>query len=107
MNFQLHDAAEEEAIRASAWHAEIDLSLRDQFDRDLEATLTAIQEKPHRNSRLEYYHGARDIRRRQFRKFKYIVVYVILVDRIMVVSIHHTSREPLYWIDRLNELSKE
>jgi plasmid stabilization system protein ParE len=106
MKIVIHEAAEEEAFRASCWHAEIDLSLRDQFDRDLETTLAAVQEKPRRHSCLEYYNGLREIRRKKFRSFKYLVIYTILADRILVLSISHTSREPLYWLDRLNDLTK-
>lgn len=34
-------------------------------------------------------------------RFPYKVVYFELADRILIFAVHHTSRDPGYWLHRL------
>lgn len=43
-----------------------------------------------------------NIRRHAAKRFPFRICYVITQNEIVGVAIEHTSRKPLYWIDRVN-----
>ncbi len=70
----------------------------------LELAIEEIKEAPLRKSRLEYYYGDLEVRRILLDDFPYAAIFVILPTELVLVAVAHTSREPLYWIDRLKDL---
>jgi len=44
------------------------------------------------------------VRRFVFNRFPYKMLYIIRGERIIVVAVSHTHRNPDYWIDRLDTL---
>lgn len=97
--------ADLEAIAAASWYDESQLGVGEKFLHTLETTYKRIRKKPRSNPRYEMYDGPHEVRRRLLKPYSYIVFYTFDEAEPVVIAIAHTSREPLYWIDRLNSLS--
>ncbi len=39
------------------------------------------------------------------KRFPFLIVYALFTDRLVVIAVAHTRREPGYWRERLGELS--
>ena len=44
----------------------------------------------------------RDIRRYVMRPFPHMVIYEVLEEFVVVLAVMHPSRDPAYWVDRLD-----
>jgi plasmid stabilization system protein ParE len=66
------------------------------FAREVEASVESIRRFPER------WRARSDATRRYLvQHFPYIVVYLLLHDRIWVIAIAHCKRHPGYWSDRV------
>jgi plasmid stabilization system protein ParE len=100
---KLRILAEAEAEIESAWQY-----LRSQAPRlgprfldDLEETLDAVTQRPESFPKLETLPDDSPYRRALLSIFRYAVIFEILRGEILVVAVSHTSREPNYWLDRI------
>lgn len=94
----LHEAAEEEMADAISWYESKEQGLGTRLRREIEAAISKIQQRP--NS-YQLVKGSK-VRRILIDKFPYSIFYIIDEDQIFVISVFHTSRNPLIWHDRVN-----
>jgi len=100
---KLRILAEAESEIEAAWEYLISQAARlgARFLDDLEETLDAVTERPESFPRLETLPDDSPYRRALLSIFRYAVVFEIESGEIVVVAVAHTSREPNYWLDRL------
>jgi toxin ParE1/3/4 len=77
-----------------------ELGLR--FLDDLDGALQEISRNPESFPKLETLPDDQPYRRVLLRTFRYIVVFEVLADEVVVVAVAHASRKPNYWLDRTN-----
>jgi plasmid stabilization system protein ParE len=92
--------AEAEIDAARRYLNEQSPGLGGRFLDDLTERLNAIAVDPHRFSKLETLPDKQPHRRAQLKVFRYIIVYEILSEEIVVVAVAHASQEPNYWLGR-------
>lgn len=93
----LRPEAEADLFAARAWYDQEDSELADAFADSIEEMLTRIEAMP------ELYAVAlKNIRRGKLRRFPYLVYYRVLSDRIEVLGVLHTSRDPRLSQERAN-----
>lgn len=89
------DAALEEAEAAARWYATRSEVAAVAFTEELDAAEDAIARLPEAWPRFD--HGTR---RYLLRRFPFSVVYLVDVDRILIVAVAHGHRRPGYWRSR-------
>lgn len=92
------DAAETEAAEAIDWYEERESGLGTAFRQSLEAVISSIQNNP-----LAYpiVRGSK-VRRALVERYPSSVIYSIeLIERILIISIFHSSRNPIVWRGRI------
>lgn len=87
--------AESDIAAAAQWYEEQRPGLSLAFRSALDRAFTAVSENPDR-----YAHIYRDVRRALVRRFPYGVFYVDQGERIVVIGVLHTSRDPKLWRSR-------
>jgi len=97
--------AEWEAIDAAFWYDNRESGYGADFLHELEEAYARISKHMRSNSKYELYDGPYEVRRRILKRFPYLVIYTIDNVLPVVIAVAHTSREPLYWVDRLKSLS--
>lgn len=101
MNFAVLSEADAELFDAATWYENRETGLGEKFFREWARIQDLIRRNPGSPPILEYYSGAREIRRCLFRRFPYSAIYIHLPDKILVIAIAHGKRRPYYWKDRL------
>ena len=101
MRVQLHPQAEEELYEAARWYEEQLPGLGGDLMTEVEHWLDAIPETP---LAWPLWPGVArvdpPIRRALLRRFPFAVSYQAFAKCIIVLAFAHTSRRPLYWMDR-------
>lgn len=95
-NLVMLPEAEAEAAEAFAWYQGKRLGLGDEFSLALEATLEFLRRSP-----LVFRETYKNGRKAKLRRFPYVVIYFVEEDTVVVVSVHHSSRNPTRWRGRL------
>jgi plasmid stabilization system protein ParE len=90
----LSPAADREFEEAAAWYQR-EARLGEQFVEKVQEALDQIRQWPELHATI--YRG---IRRVRVRRFPYNVYYRILADRIEVIAVFHTKRNPRVWQSR-------
>ena len=83
--------AANEARAARLWYAKRSSAAADEFMAQLDHALAQVTSAPHRWP--SYLFGTRAYR---FRRFPYLLVYLLKGDTIRVISVAHGSRRPGY-----------
>jgi plasmid stabilization system protein ParE len=86
---------EGEIDEAFAWYERRRAGLGDEFLREVEGVLDHIRQSPELHA-LIY----RDVRRALIRRFSHAVYDRIEQDRIVVIAVHHSKRNPERWQSR-------
>lgn len=94
---KLLDAAEAEMADAISWYEEHESGLGSAFREAVETTIAFIVDNP---SAYPIVFGS-TIRRAIIERFPYIVVYSLEPDQVLIVSVFHTSRNPIVWRGRI------
>jgi plasmid stabilization system protein ParE len=89
----LGPVAEEEFKEAIAWYNRQRKGLGKRFRVAVREAFQQIRSAP--ESRSVVYEP--DVRRARVEVFPYMVYYRVLSDRIRVISVFHTSRDPTSW----------
>ena len=89
-------AAEQELREAHDWYEARESGLGTEFVRSVDACVQMIR----RQSEIFPVIYKR-VRRGVLRRFPYSVLYFSLADRIIIVSIFHSSRDPKSWQRRV------
>lgn len=92
---EFHPAVREEIDHPHAWYEQRRLGLGIDFLDEVQRILAEITANPSRHG----YANA-DIREGQLTRFPYAIYYRVLTDRIRVLAVYHTSRDPAGWQSR-------
>lgn len=92
---EFHRAVYVEIDTAYQWYKQQSARAAREFLDEVEAVLTLIAAHPQR-----YGFAAADIREATLSRFPFAVYYRELPDRIRVLSVFHTSRDPNIWQSR-------
>lgn len=90
-----HAAVRGEVDVAYRWYEQRRAGLGSQFLNAVEQVLNRIVATP---NRYGFVDG--DIREGQLRRFPFAVYYRVLTDRIRILAVYHTSRDPSGWQSR-------
>ena len=91
-----HPLAADEAVAARAWYFEINASLAEAFEVELDRAIERIVLAPGRWAR--HLHGTRAFLLHRFPDF---IVYRLVDDQIQVIAVQHAKRRPGYWHSRI------
>ncbi len=95
---ELYLEAEAELADAIAFYEERDAGLGSRFREAAEAAIDALQKLP---SAYPVVAGS-DVRRVLTDRFPYVIVFRVESDKIVVISVFHTSRNPIVWRGRID-----
>jgi plasmid stabilization system protein ParE len=90
-----HPAVRDEIDDAYRWYERQRAGLGGDFLEAVEAVLAEITANPAR-----YGFADTDIREGVLTRFPYAIYYRVLADRIRVLAVYHTSRDPSGWQSR-------
>ena len=88
-------AAEFDYADALAWYTERSVKAAERFDAELDRALQTIASDPERFPRCDDHHQYY-----LMRHFPYQVIYRLRENRVVVIAIAHTARQPRYWAER-------
>lgn len=92
-----HPAAMDEAVAARQGYNEIDPSLAEAFDQELELGVNSIALAPQRWTKHLY-----GTRMYLLHRFPYLLVYRALNNRVQMIAVQHGKRRPGYWKSRIS-----
>lgn len=90
-----HPAVAREIDEANSWYEQRRLGLGRDFLDEVERVLAEIAANPAR-----FGFADADIREGLLTRFPYAVYYRVLADRIRVLAVYHTARDPSRWQSR-------
>jgi plasmid stabilization system protein ParE len=90
-----HPAVRDEIDDAHDWYEQRQPGLGGDFLNELERVLAEITANPAR-----YGFADGDIREGLLTRFPYAVYYRVLADRVRVLAVYHTARDPSRWQSR-------
>jgi toxin ParE1/3/4 len=88
-------AADLEFEESAVWYEEVSPGLGTAFVDEVNRILSRIQEQPDR-----YPIVRKDIREAPLSRFPYCIYYRLKPDRIVIIAVMHTSRDPAIWQSR-------
>jgi plasmid stabilization system protein ParE len=95
----LHEAALDEMGEAITWYESKEHGLGTALRESIEHAFAKIQRDPSSHQVVE----GSGIRRRLIERFPFSIIYVIFdEDHIFIISVFHTSRNPIIWRGRLD-----
>ena len=102
MKLQLHPEAEEELFQGAAWYDDQELGLGAELLEEVSRWFEVIVESPNTWPRWPRSPDFTPwVRRVVVERFPYALAYQVFDDRVWVVAVVHTSKEPMYWLGRL------
>jgi plasmid stabilization system protein ParE len=90
-----HPEANQELEAAALWYEERQPGLGDDFLDAFERTLAGVLTDPARWHRIRG-----NIRKVNFRRFPYAIVYEMRGDDVYIISVMNLYRRPFYWASR-------
>jgi toxin ParE1/3/4 len=92
----LRPEAQTDLLAARDWYEQQRSGLGDTFADAVEQMFDRIESMP------ELYELAlANVRRGKLRRFPFVAFYQVLADRIEVIAVLHSSRDPRVWQDRI------
>lgn len=104
MNFRVLPEASHENIAAMLWYDAQRPELGDRFQAAVATAFQTICDHPTRFARVPRYHGKLELKQIVLDGFPYLVIYSVREDEVLVVTIAHSKRRPLYWLRRLKDI---
>jgi hypothetical protein len=101
MIFRVLPQADQEASAAATWYQDREAGLGYDFFNEWARVQDFIRRNPGGPPVFEHYSGPHEVRRCLFQRFHYSAIYLCQPEEISVIAVAHTSRRPLYWLDRL------
>ncbi|MCP4449339.1 MAG: type II toxin-antitoxin system RelE/ParE family toxin [Myxococcales bacterium] len=92
--------ARDELAAAVLWYEQQETLLGDDFLREVQAAEAWLSETPRACALWPGIREARAIRRCVLPRFPYCLAYELHDEEIVILAVAHTSRRPLYWIER-------
>ena len=99
---QLGRHARVEVKEAYLYYLEADPAVASRFDEEVNAVLRNLAENPGMYAQVQDVAGS-EVRRAQLKTLPYTLIYVVMRDEVAVASVHHTSRDPAHWRDRVSK----
>lgn len=96
--FIISPEAEEDLADARRWYQERRAGLGDEFLEQVEVAFEHVRRMP-----LVPTPKYRDVRRVLLKRFPYAIFYLVDDDRITIVAVYHTSRDPRGWQSRVSD----
>ena len=96
-----NEAAEEEFRRYIRWYESESAGLGDRLWSEIQAAISLISTFPSIGGEVTGLRVEEAVRRVPLRHFPFRLVYRQYPDYLEVVALAHTSREPEYWLGRL------
>jgi plasmid stabilization system protein ParE len=96
-------AAEEEFRDAIRWYESETAGLGDRLWTEIQAAIELISKYPSLGESVRRAPVRRRVRQLPLRHFPFRLIYRTLPDHIEIVALAHTSREPGYWGERVND----
>lgn len=93
---RFHDEAKFEGDNAIDWYFGIEPRIGERFRNAVENAIDMISETPHAFPVI----AGSSVRRILVRGFPYVVIYSVTETDIFIISIFHTSRNPIVWEGR-------
>lgn len=90
------DEAEAEFEEAQAWYEERSPGLGQAFVTSVQAAVERIRRSPFQFPAVDH-----EVRRALTRRFPYGVFYLAEEDRVVVIAVFHSSRDPRRWRSRV------
>lgn len=90
-----HRAASEEFIEASAWYESKRLGLSLEFMSEIDRCVSQASINP-----FQFAVAHKDIRRVVAHRFPYSIYFRTEPNRIVVLAVFHSSRNPAIWLSR-------
>ena len=94
--------ANEDVRKAVIWYEDQRAGLGDKFFQELSRAMDRIAANPRRFGRLDRCPTSDDIRLCRMKRFPYLIYFRLQGTEILVLAVGHSSRKPLYWLDRLS-----
>ena len=91
----LHRSVQPEIDEAARWYEDQRAGLGREFLESIDRTMCDITANPAR-----FGFARADIREGAVQRFPYAVYYRVLPDRIRVLAVQHTARDPASWTTR-------
>lgn len=88
--------AEADLLAALDWYEGQRLGLGEEFADAVETMVARIEATPEL-----YAIALESVRRGKLRRFPYLIYYRVLLDKIEVLAVLHSSRNPLLWQNRI------
>jgi len=88
--------AEAEFEAAQAWYEDRSPGLGQAFVTSIQATIGRVRRAP-----LQFPVVDLDVRRALVRRFPYGVFYLAEEERVVVIAVFHSSRDPMEWKSRV------
>jgi plasmid stabilization system protein ParE len=88
--------AEDDYMQSLRWYAEHSTAAATGFEAEVERALASIAEYPARYPMCDERHRVFLLRRYPF----HVIYRALSGERLLVVAIAHTSRQPRYWTER-------
>jgi toxin ParE1/3/4 len=98
MRLIYHPDAEAELIEAALFYEGRMPTLGAQFLNVADQALQTIRQAPERWKLIQH-----DVRRYILHDFPYAVIYRVYPDHVRILAFKHHSREPGYWLSRLDD----
>ncbi len=93
---EFHPGVQEEVDQAYKWYKQCRTGLGQDFLKKIDQCLTQIKKNPQR-----FGIAVEDIREGQVKRFPFGIYYRVLSDRIRILAVYHTSRDPSGWQSRI------
>jgi toxin ParE1/3/4 len=98
LDYELADRALNDLQSIRRWYDAISLDLGNRFIDEVLAAVRAAREHPNMHPVVQ---GEK--RAVRCKRFRYRIYYEVLENRVIVLAVYHTSRDPARWDDPLRE----
>lgn len=98
IRFDIMDEAEADYRAAVDYYSQDSLEPARAFAREFRAAVALLRERPLIGS--PYVEGTR---RKVLSRAPYSIIYDVQQQQLTVIAVAHHSRDPKYWLDRLNK----
>jgi plasmid stabilization system protein ParE len=92
----LRPEAQDDLLAARDWYEQQRAGLGDSFAAAVDEVITRIEAVPELHAVV-----LEDVRRGKVRKYPSVVYHRVLADRVEVIGVLHTSRDPRVWQERV------
>lgn len=100
MNIRILAEADAEIKSARRYLEQQTRGLGERFVNDLSDALHSIATRPHSFAKLETISANHPFQRALLKQFRYVVVFEVVGEDVVVIAVAHASRAPNYWLKR-------